>query len=135
MLIFQLTHAIVFLAAIFLIDKCQAHPAIAQRYQALSLCRPCGDQCDQCEYGTTISTLCGVKECLKGPGERCGGPSEIEGVCGDGMMCNHCNKCIGCSSVNFKCKTDDYCLPHLITDQDTRSIRYPDIFNRFSIDK
>ncbi|XP_073368122.1 LOW QUALITY PROTEIN: queen brain-selective protein-1 [Mycetomoellerius zeteki] len=85
MLTFQLTYMIVLLAAIFLIDKCRAHPAIAQRHEPRPLCR-------------------------RGPGQICGGPSDSWGVCGDGLICS-CNRCTGCSVDNLTCFANT-CLPH-----------------------
>ncbi|XP_063991684.1 uncharacterized protein LOC135170096 [Diachasmimorpha longicaudata] len=63
-------------------------------------CRPCGDDCGLCEYGSAFSTICEAKECKRGPDEHCG----IQGSCGAGMHCL-CDRCYGCSTDNFKCST------------------------------
>ncbi|XP_018364967.1 PREDICTED: neuroparsin-A-like [Trachymyrmex cornetzi] len=125
MLTFQFTYMIVLLAAVFLIDKCHAHSAIAQRHEPRPLCVGCGDKCEQCEFGYTTSTLCGISECRRGPGQICGGPSDSWGVCGDGLICS-CNRCTGCSVDNLTCFANT-CLPH--QSLETRS--YPDIFDNF----
>ncbi|XP_011687192.1 PREDICTED: neuroparsin-A-like isoform X2 [Wasmannia auropunctata] len=113
MLTFQLTFAIVLLATVFLIDRSQAH--LAQRHESHEpksvYCIDCGDKCDQCVFGSIMSTLCvGVRECRKGPGESCGGPSDSWGVCGDGLICS-CNQCTGCSVDSLTCFVNT-CLPH-----------------------
>ncbi|GFG36582.1 hypothetical protein Cfor_06195 [Coptotermes formosanus] len=38
----------------------------------------------------------------KGPGEYCGGPSDVRGKCGEGMHCA-CGKCNGCSLATLDC--------------------------------
>ncbi|XP_058796787.1 neuroparsin-A-like [Phymastichus coffea] len=79
------------------------HPAIIERAESKSECEGCGDECDKCKYGSAVSRWCGVKECLKGPGEICGGAREDKyGACGDGMYCR-CNKCTGCSIDTLEC--------------------------------
>ncbi|XP_054284226.1 keratin-associated protein 5-2-like [Macrosteles quadrilineatus] len=49
---------------------------------------------DDCVYGTH-KDFCGKLVCAKGPGMRCGGPSDILGKCGEGMQCK-CERCTGC---------------------------------------
>ncbi|KAK2582654.1 hypothetical protein KPH14_004933 [Odynerus spinipes] len=96
--------SIVFLSCSF------AHPSIRTREDVRAVCDGCGYECDKCQYGVTISTLCGVPECRRGPGEICGGPSDSWGVCGDGLICS-CNKCIGCSVDQLTCYSNP-CPPH-----------------------
>ncbi|XP_072749739.1 queen brain-selective protein-1 [Anoplolepis gracilipes] len=111
MLAFQFIHVIAFLATIFLIGKCYSHPTLQRRQEVRPLCVGCGDECDKCEFGFTISALCGIAECRRGPGQICGGPSEAWGVCGDGLICS-CNRCAGCSLDSLTCFANRACLPH-----------------------
>ncbi|XP_029666235.1 neuroparsin-A-like [Formica exsecta] len=127
MLTFQFTHAIAFLATIFLIGKCYAHPTFRQE-----LCVGCGEECDKCEFGVVISALCGITECRRGPGQRCGGPSERWGVCGDGLMCS-CNRCAGCSLDSLDCFANRACLPHLESGSHLEDIIRR--FDRFSLER
>ncbi|EZA57869.1 hypothetical protein X777_00971, partial [Ooceraea biroi] len=60
MLTFQFSQAIVLSAAIFLVC---AHPT--RRQEVRPLCVGCGDECDKCEFGFTISALCGIPECRR----------------------------------------------------------------------
>ncbi|XP_012216947.1 neuroparsin-A-like [Linepithema humile] len=129
MFTFQLIHTIALLASIFLIGKCYAHPMIRQQHEVRPMCMGCGDECDKCEFGSTISTLCGIRECRRGPGQICGGPSENWGVCGDGLICS-CNRCAGCSLDSLTC-FDNPCLPH----QTLESRGHLEILNRFPIDR
>jgi hypothetical protein len=39
---------------------------------------------------------------LQGPGDYCGGPSDVRGKCGEGMHCA-CGKCNGCSLATLDC--------------------------------
>ncbi|XP_014486953.1 PREDICTED: uncharacterized protein LOC106750834 [Dinoponera quadriceps] len=97
MFVLQPVHTIVLLAAIFVIGKCYTYPMILQRQEAqMQECNGCGNECDKCTFGVTVSSFCGVNECRKGPGERCGGPSQSLGVCGAGLSCT-CGLCTGCS--------------------------------------
>lgn len=108
----QSTYLLVLLSVVFL--SCSfAHPSIRQREDVRPICNGCGYDCDKCEYGVTISALCGIPECKKGPGEICGGPSDSWGVCAEGTYCNKCNKCTGCSleSELLTCYSDP-CPPH-----------------------
>ncbi|XP_011141108.1 neuroparsin-A [Harpegnathos saltator] len=110
------SHIIALLAAIFLIGKCYAHPMIWQRQDIRSKeCTGCGNECDKCKYGVTVSALCGIEECRRGPGEYCGGPSQSWGVCGEGMFCI-CDRCVGCSVDFLTCFTKS-CLPHQSLEQ------------------
>ncbi|PSN33248.1 hypothetical protein C0J52_23046 [Blattella germanica] len=45
-----------------------------------------------------------VGSSLQGPGESCGGPKAMRGICGDGMNCS-CSKCTGCSLTTLECYT------------------------------
>ncbi|RLU24880.1 hypothetical protein DMN91_002971 [Ooceraea biroi] len=121
MLTFQFSQAIVLSAAIFLVC---AHPT--RRQEVRPLCVGCGDECDKCEFGFTISALCGIPECRRGPGQICGGPSEAWGVCGDGLICN-CNRCAGCSLASLECFTNP-CLPH----QSLESRGHLELLDRYS---
>ncbi|KAL6423108.1 hypothetical protein ACFW04_010538 [Cataglyphis niger] len=130
MLTFQFTHAIVFLATIFLIGKCYAHPTFPRRHELKPLCASgCGNECDKCEFGYTISALCGIAECRRGPGQICGGPNEAWGVCGEGLICR-CNRCAGCSLDSFECFSDHACLPF-----SEPGSHLEDFLNRFSVDR
>ncbi|XP_015109290.1 uncharacterized protein LOC107036071 [Diachasma alloeum] len=83
------------------------HPALRIRDVERAGCRPCGDECEACEYGVAYSPFCGVLECRKGPDEHCG----ARGTCGDGMYCL-CERCFGCSTDNLKCSDlTPTCLP------------------------
>lgn len=37
----------------------------SQREEVRPLCEGCGDECDKCEFGVTVSTLCGIRECRR----------------------------------------------------------------------
>ncbi|XP_014205923.1 neuroparsin-A-like [Copidosoma floridanum] len=78
------------------------YPTIIERSEQRSECESCAGECDKCKYGHAFSRFCGVEECLKGPGESCGGMRNKYGECGDGMYCR-CNKCNGCSSDTLEC--------------------------------
>ncbi|CAL1674129.1 unnamed protein product [Lasius platythorax] len=130
MLTFQFTHAIVFLATIFLIGKCYAYPSLQRRQEVRPPCMGCGDECDKCEFGVAISALCGIAECRRGPGQICGGPSESWGVCGDGLICS-CNRCSGCSLDSLMCFANP-CLPH--QSLESRS-HLESLLNRFPLDR
>ena len=62
-----------------------------------------------CKYGNEVDA-CGTFFCSKGPRDYCGGKFERYGVCGDGLMCNKCNRCTGCSTKTFECWYDDNCI-------------------------
>ncbi|XP_011637751.1 neuroparsin-A-like [Pogonomyrmex barbatus] len=126
MLTFQFIHAIVLLATIFVIGKCHAHSTIQQRQELRPLCTSCGDECDKCDFGFIISTVCGTPQCRRGPGEICGGPSDTWGVCGDGLICS-CNRCSGCSLDSLTCFANP-CLPH----QSLESRGHVDILDRYA---
>ncbi|GAB1862955.1 Neuroparsin-A [Camponotus japonicus] len=126
MLTFQFTHAIAFLAAICLIGKCYAHPTIRQQ-EVRPLCVGCGDECDKCKFGFVISTVCGIPECRRGPGDICGGRNEAWGVCGDGLICQ-CNRCAGCSLDSLVCFANHACLPHQSLESGSH---LEDLFERF----
>ncbi|XP_043492234.1 neuroparsin-A-like [Polistes fuscatus] len=120
----QSIYILVLLCVIFL--SCSfAHPFIGQgREDVRQICDGCGYQCDKCKYGFTISPLCGIPVCNRGPGEVCGGPSESWGICGDGLICS-CNKCIGCSVEELDCYSHT-CPPHRSLES-----RNPDAYFRF----
>ena len=61
-----------------------------------------------CKYGESVDE-CGKKQCMKGPGEFCGGVNNIYGICAPGMECSDCNRCRGCSLQTLKCFEDE-CL-------------------------
>ena len=62
----------------------------------------------RCTYGWVVDE-CGVKKCAKGPGRICGGKHQAYGFCGEGLMCNNCNRCDGCSLKTFECFEDRNC--------------------------
>ncbi|KAJ1528400.1 hypothetical protein ONE63_006815 [Megalurothrips usitatus] len=62
---------------------------------------------DGCTYGRTRD-FCSNVVCAKGPGEKCGGPYNVEGRCGEGMQCL-CGKCTGCSVVTLQCHARSSC--------------------------
>lgn len=62
-----------------------------------------------CTYGYEVDA-CGTFFCTKGPKSYCGGKFERYGVCGEGLMCNKCNRCTGCSTKTFECWYDDNCI-------------------------
>jgi len=62
-----------------------------------------------CKYGFEVDA-CGTHFCSKGPKSYCGGKFERYGVCGEGLMCNKCNRCTGCSTKTFQCWYDDNCI-------------------------
>lgn len=64
---------------------------------------------NNCEYGFE-EDACGTYFCSKGPKSYCGGKFERYGVCGEGLMCNKCNRCTGCSTKTFECWYDDNCI-------------------------
>ena len=45
-----------------------------------------------CKYGWEVDA-CSNKICTKGPAEVCGGKHMRYGICGEGLMCNNCNRC------------------------------------------
>ncbi|XP_032662967.1 neuroparsin-A-like [Odontomachus brunneus] len=113
MFILQL-HIIAFLATILLISECNANSMNWQqqemREQQPRECVGCGNECNRCKYGSTMSAFCGgIKECRRGPGEYCGGRSQSWGICGEGMICI-CNRCVGCSLDMLTCFSSS-CLP------------------------
>ena len=50
------------------------------------------DNVNKCKFGWEVDA-CGNKICTKGPGEVCGGKHMRYGICGEGLMCNNCNRC------------------------------------------
>lgn len=62
-----------------------------------------------CVYGFEVDA-CGTHFCSKGPKSYCGGRFERYGICGEGLMCNKCNRCTGCSTKTFECWYDDNCI-------------------------
>lgn len=84
------------LLAVLLLVLLQSAPLA----RALSLCKPLTVP-DDCQFGL-VRDFCGRTVCAKGPGDRCGGPSNIHGKCGEGMHCK-CERCIGCSLHSFTC--------------------------------
>ncbi|XP_014610517.1 PREDICTED: neuroparsin-A-like [Polistes canadensis] len=106
----QSIYILVLLFSVIFLSCSFAHPFIGQREDVRQICDGCGYQCDKCKYGFTISPLCGIPVCNRGPGEVCGGPSESWGICGDGLICS-CNKCIGCSVEELDCYSHT-CPPH-----------------------
>ncbi|KAG7204231.1 hypothetical protein KM043_002059 [Ampulex compressa] len=128
MLIPQTIYTAALLTIVIMSGKSFGYPSIRQRQDIRPLCEGCGDACDKCEFGVTISELCGVPECRRGPGQICGGPSETWGVCGDGLICS-CNRCSGCSLESLTCFPNP-CLPHK-----TLESRHIDKSERFPITK
>ncbi|XP_022908703.1 neuroparsin-A-like [Onthophagus taurus] len=75
------------------------------------VCKPCKSLTD-CEQEPNDFCLwdevrdnCGRRTCARGPGERCGGPLDIYGKCGEGLMCKQDEKCHGCmlSPTDYNC--------------------------------
>ncbi|KAI4495458.1 hypothetical protein M0802_008672 [Mischocyttarus mexicanus] len=113
---------ILLLLSVVFLSSSFAHPFIRQREDMRQFCVGCGYECDKCKYGYTVSTHCGFPICNRGPGEACGGPSELWGICGDGLICS-CNKCIGCSMLEFDCYSHT-CPPHQSLDTSRHSEAY-----------
>ena len=67
------------------------------------------NEAENCKYGFEVDA-CGTYFCSKGPKSYCGGKFERYGVCGEGLMCNKCNRCTGCSTKTFECWYDDNCI-------------------------
>lgn len=67
------------------------------------------EEAPSCKYGFEVDA-CGSFFCSKGPSSYCGGKFERYGVCGDGLMCNKCNRCTGCSTKTFECWYDVNCI-------------------------
>ncbi|KAL7638066.1 UNVERIFIED_CONTAM: hypothetical protein RMT77_011691 [Armadillidium vulgare] len=44
-----------------------------------------------CPFGVGMDACHCCHECKKGPGEKCGGLFNLDGICGDGLVC-HRNK-------------------------------------------
>ncbi|XP_028150363.1 neuroparsin-A-like [Diabrotica virgifera virgifera] len=76
----------------------------------LWVCKPCKDEAEcnadpeeVCVWGEARNA-CFRRVCAKGPGERCGGPLDILGQCGEGMMCSKKDeRCHGCSLQTMQC--------------------------------
>ena len=66
-------------------------------------------QCNSKYLSSYLKGICG-QACYKGPGDICGGLGDQYGVCGDGLVCSSCNRCIGCSYNSFTCFDDYECL-------------------------
>ncbi|XP_011504360.1 PREDICTED: neuroparsin-A-like isoform X2 [Ceratosolen solmsi marchali] len=94
--------ALVLLLLLGILPLFLGHPTIIERGEQRSECEGCADECEKCKYGFAFSNWCGLKECLKGPGEMCGGVRNKYGACGEGMYCR-CNKCTGCSIDTLEC--------------------------------
>merc|ERR1712037_566331 len=62
-----------------------------------------------CQFGLGRAS-CGVEQCLKGPGEMCGGPWHRYGKCAEGLVCSACHRCQGCSFISFTCWQDEACF-------------------------
>ena len=62
-----------------------------------------------CKYGYEVDA-CGTFFCTEGPKSYCDGKFDRYGVCGDGLMCNTCNRCTGCSTKTFECWYDEHCI-------------------------
>ncbi|XP_014226154.1 neuroparsin-A-like [Trichogramma pretiosum] len=125
------TRALIFLLLTSL-PMLPAHPTIIERAEAQlqrSECDGCGDQCAKCKYGSAFSRWCGLRECLKGPGEICGGARNKYGVCGDGMYCR-CNKCTGCSIDTLECFSG-FCPVY----EQQIQLRHPDNLQGLQLDK
>jgi len=63
----------------------------------------------KCRYGWERDA-CGNTLCTKGPGALCGGKYGRYGVCGEGLFCDNCNRCKGCSTITYECFGDDHCI-------------------------
>ncbi|XP_076165671.1 queen brain-selective protein-1 [Ptiloglossa arizonensis] len=103
----------VLLVVVLLFDKCFGYPSTRLKLGFRQSCESCGDLCNTCPAGIAISPVCG-RVCAKRPGEICGGPGEMWGICGEGMYCN-CNRCSGCSTTDLNCMQEsgfkNICLP------------------------
>lgn len=64
---------------------------------------------DSCLFGW-VADSCHVMFCAKGPREMCGGKNNRYGLCGEGLMCGNCDRCVGCSTKTFDCFQDDNCI-------------------------
>merc|ERR1712083_355441 len=51
---------------------------------------------------------CG-RVCLRGPGDMCGGRGARYGLCGEGLECSPCNRCVGCSADTGQCFVSEHC--------------------------
>ncbi|XP_056633154.1 neuroparsin-A-like [Diorhabda carinulata] len=79
------------------------------------VCKPCKDKAecnaepaDVCIWGE-VRNACDRRICAKGPGDRCGGPLDILGQCGEGMMCSTIDdRCHGCSLQTLQCYGGKY---------------------------
>ncbi|XP_044745620.1 neuroparsin-A-like [Coccinella septempunctata] len=72
-------------------------------------CRWCqGEECNvapptACPFGEYINR-CRRRACLKGPGEKCGGPTRNSfGDCATGLYCASEGRCYGCFLGNLDC--------------------------------
>ncbi|XP_045460883.1 neuroparsin-A-like [Harmonia axyridis] len=68
-----------------------------------------GEECNApppqypCPYGE-YTNRCRRRECLKGPGEKCGGPIRNSfGDCATGLFCSSEGRCYGCFLGNLEC--------------------------------
>jgi hypothetical protein len=64
-----------------------------------------------CRFGWEVDA-CNNKICTKGPAEVCGGKHMRYGICGEGLMCNNCNRCQVRSEIYFD--SDDILIQKLI---------------------
>ncbi|XP_076755098.1 queen brain-selective protein-1 [Xylocopa sonorina] len=117
----QFIRVVIVLVILFRFDECSGFPWTRQKQD---VCKGCGDMCDRCEYGIVKSIACDVLQCAKGPDEKCGGPDQVFGICGEGMYCN-CNRCMGCSQLKLNCATtENPCLPYKSVGYNSNSHRF-----------
>lgn len=85
---------------------------IASKSDAARLMTPCTpcltmEECERppvelCVFGEARNA-CNRKVCAKGPDERCGGPMNILGECGEGLRCHSDERCHGCHIDTMSC--------------------------------
>ena len=86
-------------ASPYIMTNCMVNPQLSVEFSDVS----------SCKYGFE-EDACGQFFCTKGPKSYCGGKFERYGICGEGLMCNKCNRCTGCSTKTFECWYDDNCI-------------------------
>ena len=101
--------SLVLSAALLLVLTATSEAKPFQIHSCLLNTRHRVENVDQCKYGWERDA-CGNTICTKGPGEQCGGRNFRYGICGEGLMCSNCGGCQGCSSITYKCFSDEHCI-------------------------
>lgn len=97
------------LCTVFTILTTLSFTILDSRAHLIAPCVPCASkaECERapmelCVFGEARDA-CDRRVCAKGPDERCGGPMNVLGECGEGLMCHSDEHCHGCHVDTMIC--------------------------------